>query len=434
MNWPARILFVVTLVFFLPALTMGTVSPVVAKLAVDRLKRFKRTGTAIGQVYAWGMVGSILGTFLTGFVLIDVLGTKGVILVLGTIMAFGATLLGSVWHAVWAGIPLGLCVLAFTPPGLIDVVGKVLPRVNGAAFEDMGRRWGIREEKGDPNAPNAEYAWIDESNYYYIKVEQRARERRRDRAPHAGARQPDSRLLRARASRAARLRLRAHLRPGRLPRRQGQRQGDVQAGAGTGRARPNRRPQPRTRQPKEPVAPGPGQERTEASSRRSPLSQRAAPRPMPPRRPADSRACRPRATASKTRIKTRPPRAIPGKGDDSKDTEKERPLVLEEEREPSTPAVDQSSMKTLFLGGGAYCFQRYMQHAYPGTAVDVAEIDPAVTEANFMATGLPRDTTIKTHWGDARQFVETTPDDQQVRPHLRRRIQRLFGSVASHDP
>ena len=27
----------------------------------------KRTGTAIGQVYAWGMVGSILGTFLTGF-------------------------------------------------------------------------------------------------------------------------------------------------------------------------------------------------------------------------------------------------------------------------------------------------------------------------------------------------------------------------------
>ena len=55
-----------------------------AKLAVDRLKRYKRTGPAIGQVYAWGMVGSILGTFLTGFFLIDVLGTKGVILLLGT--------------------------------------------------------------------------------------------------------------------------------------------------------------------------------------------------------------------------------------------------------------------------------------------------------------------------------------------------------------
>ena len=127
MTWPYRILFVVTLVFFLPALSLGTVSPVVAKLAVDRLKRYKRTGTAIGQVYAWGMVGSILGTFLTGFFLIDMLGTKGVILLLGTTMAFGATLLGSVWHAVWAGIPLGLCVLAFTPPAFVDAIGKVVP-------------------------------------------------------------------------------------------------------------------------------------------------------------------------------------------------------------------------------------------------------------------------------------------------------------------
>src|SRR5271166_4467546 len=64
LSWPYRVLLVTTLVFFLPAVSMGTVSPVVAKLAVDRLKRYKRTGTAIGQVYAWGMVGSILGTLL----------------------------------------------------------------------------------------------------------------------------------------------------------------------------------------------------------------------------------------------------------------------------------------------------------------------------------------------------------------------------------
>src|SRR4029077_17349884 len=124
MNWQYRILFVTTLVFFLPALSLGTVSPVVAKLAVDRLKRYKRTGTAIGQVYAWGMVGSIVGTFLTGFLLIDVVGTKGVILILGTVLALGATMLGSVWHAIWAGIPLGLCVLAFTPPSFGDVVAN----------------------------------------------------------------------------------------------------------------------------------------------------------------------------------------------------------------------------------------------------------------------------------------------------------------------
>ncbi len=155
LTWPFRILLVTTVMFLLPALSLGTVSPVVAKLAVDRLERYKRTGTAIGQVYAWGMVGSILGTFLTGFVLINYVGTKGVILLLGTTMAFGATILGSVWHAIWAGIPLGLCVIAFVP----------FPW-----FQKIGLEWGIREQTGDPDDKNAEYAWIDESNYYFIKI------------------------------------------------------------------------------------------------------------------------------------------------------------------------------------------------------------------------------------------------------------------------
>jgi hypothetical protein len=70
-------------------------------------------------------------------------------------------------------------------------------------------------------------------------------------------------------------------------------------------------------------------------------------------------------------------------------------------------------MKTLFLGGGAYCFQRHMQFAYPGTEVDVAEIDPNVTRANWMATGLPRNTTIQTYWGDARQFVDRHQDTKK---------------------
>ena len=155
MSWPYRILFVVTLVFFLPALSLGTVSPVVAKLAVDRLKRYKRTGTAIGQVYAWGMVGSILGTFLTGFFLIDTFGTKGVILLIGTTMAFGATLLGSVWHAVWAGIPLGLCVLAFTPPAFVDVIGKVVPWVKGASLSKRSASDGaFANNSADPDISN----------------------------------------------------------------------------------------------------------------------------------------------------------------------------------------------------------------------------------------------------------------------------------------
>ena len=150
---------------------MGTVSPVVAKLAVDRLRRFHRTGTAIGQVYAWGMVGSILGTFLTGFVLIDVLGTKGVILILGTVLALGATFLGDLVHAIWAGIPLGLCVIAFAPPSWTDVVAVLVPQVNSKSFVKMGEEWGVREPVGDPSTTAEDLAWVDESDYYFIKIE-----------------------------------------------------------------------------------------------------------------------------------------------------------------------------------------------------------------------------------------------------------------------
>lgn len=154
--WWYRVLFWTGAMFFVPAISMGTVGPVVAKLAVDRLRHAKRTGTAIGQVYAWGMVGSILGTFLTGFLLIDLLGTKGMLLALATLLAISATYLGNVFHALWAGIPLGLCVIAFTPMGWM---------------ERQGVAWGIRERSGDPSTIEGDIAHIDESNYYYIKVE-----------------------------------------------------------------------------------------------------------------------------------------------------------------------------------------------------------------------------------------------------------------------
>ncbi len=286
--WPARVLIVVMLVFFLPALAMGTVSPVVAKLAVERVRASKRTGMAIGQVYAWGMVGSIVGTFLAGFMLIDVLGTKGLVLVLGAALAFAATMLGSVWHAAWAGIPLGLCVIAFFP----------LPW-----FQEQGLRWGLREEPGKPATTEDEEAWIDESNYYYIKV----------------SNEPDPE----------------------------------------------------------------GQKRTLVLDN----------------------------LIHGYFILGHPERL---------DYQYEHLYALVANRVAAAKAKEQGKaganqvpLKTMFLGGGAYAFPRYLQHTYPGTEADVAEIDPSVTRANYMALGLPRDTTIKTTWGDARQFVERNQDRKQ---------------------
>ena len=75
-SWPTWILIVVASIFLLPSLALGTISPLVASMA---LSRSSKTGSTVGNVYAWGAFGSIIGTFLTGFYLIDVCGTRTII-------------------------------------------------------------------------------------------------------------------------------------------------------------------------------------------------------------------------------------------------------------------------------------------------------------------------------------------------------------------
>jgi hypothetical protein len=260
-----------------------------AKLAIDRVKRTKRTGSAIGVVYAWGMVGSILGTFLTGFVLIDFLGTKGVLVLLATVTALAATVIGTTWHAVWAGIPLGLCIISFVP---IEMLRK------------QADAWGIREIAGKPDTDvNNEIAWLDESNYYYIKVEN------------------------------------------------------------------------------ETVADG--RKRTLVLDN---LIHGYFILDHPERLDYDYEHIYALVSDRVARAKAK-------------------------KKDPK--ATEPSSVKTMFLGGGAYTFQRYMLNKYPGSEAEVAEIDPAVKEANHQALGLPRDTPIETHLGDARQFIERNQNKKQ---------------------
>ncbi len=94
-EWPimVEILTLILLLFFLPCTILGTVSPVVVKLAVRNLDH---AGSTVGQIYAFGSVGSIVGTFLTGFWLISWLGTYTIVasvalvlLALGALLALG---------------------------------------------------------------------------------------------------------------------------------------------------------------------------------------------------------------------------------------------------------------------------------------------------------------------------------------------------------
>ncbi len=288
-TWGVRVFWVIFLAFFLPSIALGTVSPVMAKLAIDRVRSSKRTGGAIGAVYAWGMVGSILGTFLTGFLLIDVLGAKGVMLMIATILALAATVIGSTWHAIWAGIPLGLCIITFVPVPLLKA---------------QGEKWGIREPVGNPDTDKENaVAYIDESNYYYIKIEN---------------------------------------------------ENDAD-----------------------------GQKRTLVLDN---LIHGYFILGHPERLDYDYEHIYAMVSDRVARAKAK------AKGEDG---------------------LKPAPVETLFLGGGAYAFQRYILNKYPGSTADVAEIDPAVLKANKTALGLDQDTPIVTHLGDARQYIERNQGTRQ---------------------
>lgn len=190
-SWPTWVVCIVSMVFFLPSMALGTISPVVASLALSQSHKVGRT---VGNVYAWGALGSIIGTFLGGFVLIDTLGTRAIVaLVAGTLAAMGFLSAGSQWafrSAVLFGwmqfvTMVGLAA-AVTDVGARDLAAWLAgePPSTNDPFEqsEYGRPWskygkrlggqlhalgltlGLREDQP------GEYH--DESNYSYINVTQ----------------------------------------------------------------------------------------------------------------------------------------------------------------------------------------------------------------------------------------------------------------------
>ena len=69
--------------FFLPAAVLSAVSPAVVKL---QLRDLGTTGSVVGHLSAIGTAGSIAGTFLAGFVLVEVAATSTSILVTGGLL------------------------------------------------------------------------------------------------------------------------------------------------------------------------------------------------------------------------------------------------------------------------------------------------------------------------------------------------------------
>nr|WP_202458350.1 fused MFS/spermidine synthase [Streptomyces sp. SID5464] len=106
---PAVLLLIASLTILVPGALLSAVTPIVTKL---RLTSLAETGTVVGRLSGVGTVGAIVGTVLTGFVLVSRLPVSGILIGLGVLLVAGSAVVE--WRARgWSGTPaLTLVVVA----------------------------------------------------------------------------------------------------------------------------------------------------------------------------------------------------------------------------------------------------------------------------------------------------------------------------------
>lgn len=135
------------LLFAVPGILLGSVSPFAIKLLSLRTEN-ARVGTSAGTVSGLSTVGSVLGTFGAGFVLIPSLGIRTIFIVVGAVL-FAAAALG------YAGL-IGARYRSLPAAALALVAGVFLAAV--------------AESSEDPRGPNVVYR--ADTFYHRIEVEQ----------------------------------------------------------------------------------------------------------------------------------------------------------------------------------------------------------------------------------------------------------------------
>ncbi|MDR1021548.1 MAG: fused MFS/spermidine synthase [Synergistaceae bacterium] len=108
--------------FSLPSALLGMVSPFVVRLAINNLGK---AGATVGRFSALSSAGSILGTFLGGFVLISLFSSRTILFIVAAVLGTVAFLLSYGGRASKTIPPLALAILSVSL-GILNEAG-VLP-------------------------------------------------------------------------------------------------------------------------------------------------------------------------------------------------------------------------------------------------------------------------------------------------------------------
>jgi spermidine synthase len=156
---PGAIVTLTGLAFFAPAAVLSGVGPMVAKLRLDSLGE---TGSVVGGLSAAGTAGALVGTFLTGFVLVAALPSRPIVLAVGAALVVAGAVL-------WVTLAPGRA----RPAAGVAVAALLVGGVAAAAPTPCHHEtpyYCVRVED-DPDRPAGRVLVLDDLRHSYVDLE-----------------------------------------------------------------------------------------------------------------------------------------------------------------------------------------------------------------------------------------------------------------------
>jgi spermidine synthase len=156
----AGIVLLAAVAFFLPSVVLSSVSPMVVTL---QLSDVEHTGRVVGRLSAIGTFGSLIGVFLTGFVLIAAFPTTPLVLAIG-----GALVVGGLVLWVYLGRPgsqqhmTGLLLFAIASSALAIAAPRPC-QIESAYF--------CVNVLHDPERPSGRILLLDDLRHSYVDLD-----------------------------------------------------------------------------------------------------------------------------------------------------------------------------------------------------------------------------------------------------------------------
>ncbi|USQ85344.1 fused MFS/spermidine synthase [Streptomyces phaeoluteigriseus] len=154
---PALLMLIASLTILVPGALLSAVTPIVTKL---RLTSLAETGTVVGRLSGVGTLGAIVGTVLTGFVLVSRLPVSGILVGLGTLLVAGSAL--AEWRTRgWSG----------TPALTLVVVAGGLATTGAPGGCDAETKYHCARVVADPDRDGGRTLVLDGVRHSYVDLE-----------------------------------------------------------------------------------------------------------------------------------------------------------------------------------------------------------------------------------------------------------------------